>query len=332
MVKKFLLILLTLSGSVWGGASLDPQTRAPFNRRYDFLENKSKELDAKSSQHLNVKREESRRGRRRFKRDINRSESVNAITPKNGNVFDVGKVTNYKVLRDDQVVEIRNPRTGKLVITVMKASALPEEELNRFDLEYTLMELDELSIQVEKHDESPRTARVGWDGKIYYPLVGELEAKGKTIPQLERSLVSKFKDYIHSPVAHINITQKSPLARILVIGSGFKEFQGHEKILDILGSGYEPSVENIYDKVCVIRKLPDGSFRCIVVDMEFMFKRYDFRQNIPLKAGDIIHVKKMPPLFGYRFKFWWQQILTWLNEVDELFNAVKSIHEFELED
>ena len=63
-----------------------------------------------------------------------------------------------------------------------------------------------------------------------------------------------------------------------------------------------------------------------------MFKRYDFKQNIPLKAGDIIHVKKMPPLFGNRFKYWWQQILGWMGEIDEATNALRSIYNWELED
>ena len=69
---------------------------------------------------------------------------------RDGSVFDVGKVTNYKVLRDDQVVELRNPRSGRLEITIVKAAALPEEDLNRFDLEYTVIELDELFITVDK--------------------------------------------------------------------------------------------------------------------------------------------------------------------------------------
>ena len=75
----------------------------------------------------------------------------------------------------------------------------------------------------------------------------------------------------------------------------------------------------------------DDSFLCIVVDMEHMFTKYDFKQNIPLKAGDIILIKRMPPLFGRRFKFWWQQILSWLNEVDQFLNAVRSVHDWELE-
>jgi protein involved in polysaccharide export with SLBB domain len=174
--------------------------------------------------------------------------------------------------------------------------------------------------------------KVDWKGNIRYPLIGDVYVKGLTLQEVEDELVTKFKEYVVSPDIQVQVAQKSPLARILVVGQGFKEYEGHEKVLDVLGADYETTWENVYDRFCVIRKKNDGSFLCIVVDMEYMFKKFDFRQNIPLKAGDIILIKKMPGIFGHRFKFWWHQILDWMNEVDEALNAVKSIHDWRLED
>jgi len=302
----------------------------PFNQNSTFLEAKDRESAFESGERVDTI--ESSRSRRN-KRTITPNVSGDSVKYKaEAGVFDVDKITQFKVLRDDQVVELRNPRSGKLEITVVKASGLPEDMQNRHDLEYTLMELDELEVFVDKHDEKPQVVRVGWDGKFRVPLIGEIEAKGLTIPEVESDMEGRFKEYVKQPVVTLSITKKSPLARVLVVGSGFKEYEGHEKILDLLGADYEPTWENVYDKVCVVRKNADGSLMCIVVDMEFMFTKYDFRQNIPIKAGDVILVKKMPPLFGRRFKFWWQQALSWLNEVDEFLNAVKSIHDWELND
>jgi polysaccharide biosynthesis/export protein len=297
----------------------------------DFLEVKaSEERDTGSLTSADFKRDSERRGRR-HKRSVE-GERTSPIRMRDGSVFDVGKVTNYKVLRDDQVVELRNPRSGRLEITIVKASALPEEALNRYDLEYTVIELDELSVTVDKHDEKPRKVKVDWDGNFHYPLIGKIQAKGLTLTQIERKIAKAMREYVRDPQVNISVTKKSPLARILLVGSGFRDYQGHEKILDLMGSGYQTTPENVYDKVCVLRKKRDGSMMCIVVDMEYMFKRYDFSQNIPLKAGDIIHIKRMPPLFGNRFKYWWQQILGWMNEVDEATNALRSIYNWELED
>ncbi len=233
------------------------------------------------------------------------------------------------VLRDDEVVEIRRGEMGKRSFKLIKASALPDEELNKTELEYTLMELDRLGVRVEKQDTEVHDVRIKLNGDIDYPLIGTFRAKGLTEHELEVAMQRRFQDFIRDPQVHVEVKKKSPRARILVIGKGFREFEGHERILDVLGAGWTPTVENIYDKVTVIREQPDNSMRIILVDIEHMFKNYDFTQNIPLKAGDIIHVRKIPPLFGYRFKWWWSQILGWMNEVDEAFNAYKSITNFD---
>jgi polysaccharide export outer membrane protein len=331
MVRRLIILILTcLSLPFLDVVEANQGAITPFNQKSDFLEVKASENEIGQGERYDSRESSrSRRNRRTLKPN---SSSSSVKYKEDAGIFDVDKITKFKVLRDDQVVELRNPRSGKLEIKIVKANALPEEMQNRHDLEYTLMELDQLEVVVNKHDETPQVVRVGWDGKFSYPLIGEIQAKGLTIPQVELELERRFKEYVKIPVVTASVTKKSPLARVLVVGTGFKEYEGHEKILDILGADYEPTWENVYDKVCVVRKNADGSLVCIVVDMEHMFTKYDFRQNIPIKAGDIVLVKKMPPLFGRRFKFWWHQVLSWLNEVDEFLNAVKSIHEWELED
>ncbi len=261
------------------------------------------------------------------RQEVAEKEAGYVLVNKEGLILQGGDLD--KVLREDEVVEVRHAITGKKILTVLKASALPESELKRYDLEYTILELDRLSIMVDKHDEVEQEVRVKLDGSIQYPLIGTVSVKGLSLSQCSSLLAEKFKPFIKEPNVKVSIKEKSPRAQVLVIGKGFREYQGHERILDVLGAGYEPSYENIYDRVCVIRKKSEDDFMCIVVDMEFMFKYYDFSQNIPLKAGDIIHVKKMPPLLGYRFKWWFSQILGWMNEFDEAFNAHDSIRNFD---
>ena len=331
MVRRFFILFLTclhvycfcVAEASLGYAKLTGQTISSLDLNY-FRTSSEVQSDNNSTDSFR-----SRRNRRRF---ITDNDDRRSIKYKEGaGQFDVDRVTNFKVLRDDKVVELRNPRSGKLEIKIVKASALPDNMQNRYDLEYTLMELDQLEVLVDKHDDRAHVVRLGWDGKFNYPLIGQIHARGMTVPEVELEIERRFKEYLKIPNATVRVTKKSPLARILVIGSGFKEFEGYEKILDILGSDYQPTWQNVYDRVCVIRKTVDDSFLCIVVDMEHMFTKYDFKQNIPLKAGDIILIKRMPPLFGRRFKFWWQQILSWLNEVDQFLNAVRSVHDWELE-
>lgn len=331
MVRRFYFLYLTCLFLVLPSAlEADEGANTPFNSSSDFLDVKSRDNAIGNGDVIDST--ESSRSRRNRRRIGNAPKSGSVKYSEEAGVFDVDKITNYKVLRDDKVVELRNPRSGKLEITVVKASALPEEMKNRYDLEYTLLELDELSVQVNRHDDTPQVVRVGWDGNFQYPLIGEVPAKGLTIPELELEMERRFKEYVKIPVVTVSITKKSPLARVLVIGSGFKEYEGHEKVLDLMGASYEPKWENVYDRICIIRKRPDNSLMCIVVNLEHIFTKYDLTQNVPIKAGDIVLVKKIPPLFGRKFKFWWHQTLSWLNEVDEFLNAIKSVHEWELED
>ena len=244
-------------------------------RDSDFLEVKSSQA---SEVHDQSDPNSDRYDGRRERRQTRTQDEVdsNPIRMKDGGVFDVGKVTNYKVLRDDQVVELRNPRSGRLEITIIKAAALPEEDLNRYDLEYRVLELDELTIAVDKQDEKDRTAKVDWNGNVRYPLIGEVHVKGMTTEEIKQKFSDLFRAYVKDPDVKVNVTTKSPLSRILVVGKGFREYQGHEKILDIVGSDYQTTWENIYDRLCVIRKKSDGSMMCIVVDLETMFKKFDF--------------------------------------------------------
>ncbi|MBF0243722.1 MAG: polysaccharide biosynthesis/export family protein [Planctomycetes bacterium] len=328
-----LAVWALVSPSVSADGSGYPPARRQYGESSDFVELKSKErLSTQEERAYSYDFSENRESGRsmRDKRNPHSQEKGLRVSHLRGNIRDLPTVTSYRVLKDDQIVEVRNPRTGKTVITVVRAAALPEEELNRFDLQYTLMDLDQISVQVKNHDEEVRNYRVPKSGLIDIPLIGQVMAKGVSVTELQDAIAEKYKEFIKNPVVSVSITEKSPLAKILVVGRGFINFNGYEKILDVLGAGWQPSVENIYDKHCVIRKQHDGSMKCIVVDMEYMFKTFDFTQNIPLKAGDVILIKKMPPLFGYRFKFWWQQILSWMNEIDEFGNALQSIQDFEL--
>jgi len=303
----------------------------------DFLEVKSSESkEAGSLTPADFKRDAEHRGRR-DKRSVE-AEPDEPIRMRDGSVFDVGKISNYKVLRDDQVVELRNPRSGKLEISIVKASALPSD-FHNYDTEYRIVELDKLAISIEKHDEKPKEVKVDWEGNFHYPLLGKVEAKGLTLVEVEALVAKKMRDYVNDPEVTVSMVQKSDRSRILLFNTRagaiqFADYSG-QKILDLVP--YDADYQKLYDKVCVLRKQKDGSMMCIVVDMEYMFKSFDLRQNIPLSPGDIVVVKKMPPLMGKHISFWLFQVYDWLdqllkplNNLDGINQRVQDIRDWEL--
>jgi protein involved in polysaccharide export with SLBB domain len=53
---------------------------------------------------------------------------------------------------------------------------------------YKLGPEDEIEIQVWGHDDLTRKVRIGLNGTISFPFVGEIKATGLTVQELEREL------------------------------------------------------------------------------------------------------------------------------------------------
>lgn len=73
--------------------------------------------------------------------------------------------------------------------------------------EYLLGPEDEIEIRVWDHDDLTRTLRVGLDGRLSYPFIGELKAQGLTVLQLQKELERRLGDgYIVDPHVSIKVT------------------------------------------------------------------------------------------------------------------------------
>jgi polysaccharide biosynthesis/export protein len=81
------------------------------------------------------------------------------------------------------------------------APALSQED-------YRLGPEDELEIRVWGHDDLTRKVRVGLNGTISFPFVGELKAKGLTVQDLQRQLEKLLgPKYIIDPQVSISVTE-----------------------------------------------------------------------------------------------------------------------------
>ncbi len=83
---------------------------------------------------------------------------------------------------------------------------------------------DKLNINVWKDPELTRTVQVRPDGKVSMPLIGELQAAGRTPLQLEDEITDKLKTYMAQPdvtviVEQINSQKFNILGRVAKPGS-----------------------------------------------------------------------------------------------------------------
>jgi len=66
---------------------------------------------------------------------------------------------------------------------------------------------DLLAINVWKEPDISRSIPVRLDGKISLPLVGEVQAAGRTPLQLEQDIASKLRNYISEPEVTVMVQQ-----------------------------------------------------------------------------------------------------------------------------
>jgi polysaccharide export outer membrane protein len=83
---------------------------------------------------------------------------------------------------------------------------------------------DRLNINVWKDPELTKTVQVRPDGKISMPLIGELQAAGRTPLQLEQEISDKLKAYVTQPdvtviVEQINSEKFNILGKVAKPGS-----------------------------------------------------------------------------------------------------------------
>ncbi|OPX37096.1 MAG: hypothetical protein B1H11_06405 [Desulfobacteraceae bacterium 4484_190.1] len=152
---------------------------------------------------------------------------------------------------------------------------------------------DILEISVWKNEDLTRLLTVLPDGKISFPLIGEVMVEGKTLAQLKKELENKISRYVPAPVLSVVIQQVNS-NMIYVIGKvrnpGRFALNSNIRVLQglALAGGLNPFAEQ--NKIRIFRE--EGGKTLI-----FRF-RYDdvstgkkLEQNIWLKRGDVIVVR-----------------------------------------
>lgn len=191
-----------------------------------------------------------------------------------------------------------------LVLLNLAASSLPafaaEEAggdlsgagVDVFMPDYVVGPGDVLFISVWKNQELTKQLPVLPDGKISYPLIGELRAGGMSVGELEKNLKAELAKYISDPILSVSVLQVNSML-IYVIGKvnnpGHFPLSTNVNVLQALAmaKGLNPFAKKDEIKI----------FRNVGVTTKIYDFRYDdvasgknLQQNIMLERGDIIVV------------------------------------------
>jgi polysaccharide export outer membrane protein len=160
------------------------------------------------------------------------------------------------------------------------------------DGDYVIGPGDVLDISVWKDETLTKSVVVLPDGKISFPLIGQVVASGKTVAQLKKEIEKKISPYVPDVTLSFEVKQVNSML-IYVIGRvnnpGRFVLNVNVNVLQALSmaGGLNPFAKR--DKIKVFRQERDKT--------HIYFFQYDgvvdgkhLEQNILLKRGDVVVV------------------------------------------
>jgi polysaccharide export outer membrane protein len=152
---------------------------------------------------------------------------------------------------------------------------------------------DRLAINVWKEPELTRSIPVRSDGKISLPLVGEMQAAGRTPLQLEQEIATKLLSYITQPEVTVMVEQINS-QRFNILGEvgkpGSYALSTATTVLDAIAAagGFRDFAKQTH--IYILRQSANGTEVRIPFNYKDVIKGKNPGQNIKLEPRDTIVV------------------------------------------
>jgi protein involved in polysaccharide export with SLBB domain len=177
-------------------------------------------------------------------------------------------------------------------------AAAPGETPSQFDVEADDRTRpvdfgDVLDITVPRYPEFTKQYAVGRDGSITLDIVGSLNVKGLTAPEVEQNLTTRLAEFVRHPEGVVvHITARRMIVRVLghVELPGPKQVPRGSTVQEVLSAAGGVSVGAVLTSI-VIRRNRDGWIESIPCDLKAYLEG---RGTLPeLDNGDEIFVPRM---------------------------------------
>ncbi len=156
---------------------------------------------------------------------------------------------------------------------------------------------DVLSIRVMNQPDLSVQVSVLPDGKISYPILGDVKVAGFTTEQISRRITSALAKRFVRPQVTVNVMSRQ-IDQISVIGSairtpGNRNLKEGWRVLDALADAGGLSVDKPgWATAYLLRR---GSTLPIPINLVRLMTNTDPNENQPLKAGDMLFIQALDP-------------------------------------
>jgi polysaccharide export outer membrane protein len=183
-----------------------------------------------------------------------------------------------------------------LIITLMTASPLqaadqPQNATAPIN-DYIIGPGDVLEISVWNNEALTKPVTVLPDGKIHFPLIGEVTVGGKTLAVLEKELEQKIGTFVPDPSLSVMVQQVNSML-IYVIGKvnqpGRFVLNANVNVLQVLAMAGGLNAFAKRNKIKIFRETKDKT-EIFQFEYDDVTEGKNLEQNIGLKRGDIVVV------------------------------------------
>lgn len=191
--------------------------------------------------------------------------------------------------------------------------------------EYIMTPGDQLQIYVLGHPDISSTRAntdsaytVRPDGKLNFPLVGEIDVNGLTVYEFTQLLTKELSEYIINPNITVNVA-KLGTTRVFVLGEvsrqGAYELTKSHRVMDALGAAggftQKAAKKNIY----LVRNVGTPEENVQKLNILNYMKKGDMSQNLVLQEGDCLFLTS-------NHKFTLMNVASFVNNViDSIYDA-----------
>jgi polysaccharide export outer membrane protein len=161
------------------------------------------------------------------------------------------------------------------------------------DAAYTVKPGDVLSIQVWKEPDLQGPVLVRPDGAFSFPLAGQVDARGKTVAELQQIVTERLKKYISDPVVTVSI-QEVRGNKVYVIGQVNKpgEFIVNPRVdvMQALSMAGGTTPFAALGDIMILRRVDGQQQQALPFRYTDVVRGRNLQQNIMLQAGDVVVV------------------------------------------
>lgn len=194
--------------------------------------------------------------------------------------------------------------------------------------EYIMTPGDQLQIYVLGHPDISSTRAnndsaytVRPDGKLNFPLVGEIDVNGLTVFEFTNLLTKELSEYIINPKITVNVA-KLGTTRVFVMGEvpkqGMHELTKSHRVMDALGAAGGFTQKAAKKSIFLVRNGVREADRVQKLNILNYMKKGDMSQNLVLQEGDCLFLTS-------NHKLTLMDVLTFVNKATDAWYDVKYI-------